>query len=269
MNIYKELEYRKIVRLSLSQRRMTAGEAAEKVGVHGSYFSRVMKENAEFSAEQLFSLAKIFEFSPDETEYFLLLGEKSRSGVVSHQQFLKKQIEDIRGQKLKLKEDLKDATILETATPDYAQYYLEAMTARIHMYLCLDPYRLHPDRIREKLGITPEKLKEELNKLEALALIRTEGGQIRLLKDSVHLDEGDRLSPINHANWRIETVQRLARRQKRKDDYHCTANFTTNEEGQRAIKEAFKEFLLKAQKIVQGAGTEAGVYTLCFDIYED
>lgn len=268
MSIYKYLNYREIIKIKLLEGRTSAFEASSQIGIHSSYFSRVMKGDADFSAEQLYVLAKLFSMSDDELEYFLLLGEQSRSGLNAHQLFVKEKISAIRKQKLKLKENLQGTEAVRTEQLNYASYYYESMTAKLHMLLCLPEYRDNFPKICDRLGITKSKLDDELKKLSALALISWQNGKVNLLKDSIHLDEDDPISAVNHANWRLEAIQKLSRHQSKPNDYHCTVNFTSNEETKVALRDAFKEFLIQAEKIVMKSSSEKQIYTLCFDIFE-
>src|SRR5262249_4937467 len=108
MSFFAELDYRKIVRSQLKSASLTAQEASTLVGIHGSYFSRVLKGEAHFSAEQMFALGRVFQLREDEREYFLLLGELDRSGSPSHKGYVRAKIESIRAERLKLKEKLRD-----------------------------------------------------------------------------------------------------------------------------------------------------------------
>jgi hypothetical protein len=150
---------------------------------------------------------------------------------------------------------------------DHATYYFESVTAKVHMFLCLDKFRLHPAKIAERIGITPEKLQEELRKLVQLRLISMNGEMITVLRSSILLDENDPVSPVNHGNWRLEAMQKLSQRRFDKGDYHCTVNFTADEETAAEIRAAFKEFMLHTQRILLKTKNETDVFTICFDLF--
>lgn len=267
-SVYKYLEYTQIIEELSKIRRISYRTLAQSSGIHTSYFSRVQMGHANFSSEQLYSLAMIFELKPEETEYLLLLGEYQRSGQAKHKLYLKKKIDQLRNEKLKLKEKLNHIPIVESQIRNYQPYYLESITAKIHMHLCLPKYRENPQLLLKKLNISDQKLAKELDKLKSLQVIQIDRNKITLLKDSLHLDEADPISSINHMNWRLEAINKISKKDLRVSDYHFTVNFTANEETKIAIKQSFKDFLVGVQKLV-GHSSEEDVYTLTFDLFGD
>jgi transcriptional regulator with XRE-family HTH domain len=268
MSIFRQLSYRDLIRNLLKASPLTAQAVSERLGLHGSYFSRVLKGGANFSNEQLFGIGKLFALDDPEIDYLLLLGEYDRSGSHAHRQFVRRRIDDLREEKLKLSENLENVEVVGSVShQDHAPYYFESVTAKIHMFLCIDKFRLHSLKISDKIGITPAKLQEELRKLAQLRLISLNGEKITVLRSSILLDENDPISPVNHGNWRLEAIQKLSRRLFDKGDYHCTVNFTADQDTAAEIRDAFKEFMVQAQRILQRTKNETDVFTICFDLF--
>lgn len=268
MSIFKYLNYLKIIEELAQFRRISYKHLAQSTSIHTSYFSRVMMDKAHFSAEQMYLIGKVFEFNTDEMEYFTLLGELARSSTPTYKNFLKKKIDVIREKKLKLTENLSQVQVIEKSQINYQSYYQEALTAKIHMLLCSSKYRESVHLIAKKLSISDSKLNSELEKLKNLSIIKIEKNKILMLKESIHLDEHDPLSPLNHVNWRLETIHKLTKKDYKASDYHLTVNFTANEETKLAIKQVFKDFVLQIQKMVMKAPADES-YSMSFDLYGD
>lgn len=121
----------------------------------------------------------------------------------------------------------------------------------------------------KKLNITEKQLVEQIQLLKQLQIIEAHGSQIRILKDSLNLDENDPLSVINHTHWRQEAIKNISNRNPKLSDYHFTAAFSANEEVKQIIKLKFKDFLMEIQKLVAKTEPAEDVYYMVFDLFDE
>lgn len=266
LSIFNYLDYRDVIKDFSRSRGITFKSLATSARIHSSYFSRVMKEKAYFSREQLFLIGKDLKFNEAEMDYFLLLGEIVNSGQSGHKNFLLRKARKIQTDKKKLSHQFEKES-KELTEKDIDYLYQEAITGKIHMLLTLEKYQENPLLICKKVFISEKKLEQQLSKLEHLGLISRESGEIKVLKRRVHLDENHPASTQNHINWRIETLNRLNQRTPQPSDYHLSAILSGDEEIKTKIKELFKDFVVEAQKLVKDNKNIEDVYYIGMDLF--
>lgn len=266
-NVYKYLEYQKYFRDYASYKAISFRSLASNADIHSSYFSRVMMLRAHFSQEQIYKISQLLELDQETLDYLLLLGQYSTSGIHEHRQFLLKKINQLRENKLKLKEHLQNTEPLEKEK--LSTYYLDPLTAKIHMFLTVKKYRENIELIKRKLQLSETKLKEELKKLSHLGLISLQKNHIKIIQDSVHLDESDPLSSINHTHWRLEAIKTLMQKKEKLTNYHFSVAFSANEETALNIKQKIKDLLLETQKLVSQIKEPDDIFYLTFDFFSE
>lgn len=265
-SIIEYLDYRDIIKIWCKSLKISQKSLAQSAGIHTSYFSRVMTGQADFSSAQLYLIAGDLKLLKWELDYFLMLGEYWNTSNFAHKAYLKQKIEDIQKERTKVISKLQDVDT--KLSEDHIRiYYLEAVTAKIHMLLTIEKYRRNPSLICNKILIPEFKLNLELEKLESLGIIRQSNKKIEVIKFNVHLEESSDVSPLNHINWRLETISNLQKRTPRPSDYHMSAVFSTDETGKVKIKEMFKEFVVNAQKVAGQINDQEDVYHISFDLY--
>jgi uncharacterized protein (TIGR02147 family) len=266
IRIIEHLDYREIIKNLCKKTKISQKNLALSAGIHTSYFSRVMTGGADFSSSQLYLIASDLGISGWELDYFLLLGEYWSSSHHSHKQHLLSKIKDLQKKHSKVISKMKDVET-EMSESYIREYYAEAVTAKIHMLLTIDKYQKNPMLICNKILIPEFKLKLELEKLSRIGVIKEDKGEWKVLKFNVHLDESSAISPQNHINWRLESIQNIQKRTPRPSDYHMSAVFSTDENGKLKIKEMFKEFVVEAQKVAGQVKDQEDVYHISFDLF--
>ncbi|MEK6706511.1 MAG: DUF4423 domain-containing protein [Bdellovibrionota bacterium] len=265
--VYDHLDYRAYITMVSRKKRISFKHIAKRCGIHASYFSRVMVNKAHFSQEQLFGIGNFFELREEQLRYLLLMGQHDSSGNDSHRVYLKNNLLSIQAKRQQVAEKLKDASHIRADSKEIDEYYRETVTAKIHMYLTINKYRLSPQLIAKKLHLSASKLEQELKKLEKLGLITIKDNTISMLHKSIHLEEHHPASPSNHINWRLEAVHNLARRESVLSDYHFSGAFSADEDTKLQIKQMLKDVLVKIQALVAKNHEPESVYAIGFDLY--
>lgn len=265
-DIIKFDDYREVLRHFTKLKKISFRTIALDTKIHTSYFSRVMGGKAEFSEEQMHKIGTSLTFENWQMDYFLLLGSLSRNSCQDFCTTILQRINKIRHEKSKVMEKLRNVQQVKQAI-DLNQYYTEAILAKLHMYLTLPEYRQDLPLLARKLFISPQKLDQEINKLEGLKIIRRQNDQIEILVDSLHLDENHIASSQNHKNWRIETLARLNQQGPDTDDYHLSAVFTCDQSTKTAIKETIREAIVKIQGLVSDAQNSNEVHHIGMDFF--
>lgn len=261
-------EYRLIIEALTKHKKINYREICLKTRIHTSYFSRVMVGKANFSQEQMYLVAEILDIKDWRLDYFLLLAIKESSGNSMHLSFINKKIEALKEKHHKLVnrlENVKDQK--ELSDHDRRDYYQKSITAVIHMYLTVEKYRDNQNLILKKLNISKKQLQTEISKLETLGIIEIKKDKIFMKQFSVQLSEKDPISPHNHINWRLESINRIKNEQEDLNDYHFSAVFSTDYNSKNKIKELFKKFIVEAQKEASKFKNDEEVFAITFDLF--
>ncbi|SMF32319.1 DUF4423 domain-containing protein [Pseudobacteriovorax antillogorgiicola] len=258
--------YRDVILAFVKETHCTQRQIAQESGIHTSYFSRVMKLGADFSNEQLYAIGKVLGLYNWRLDYFLLLGDLSRSGLHSHKTYIKNKIDECRRMHSKVIDKLQ-GVCAPLSEENIATYYSSTLTARVHMLLTIPKFRFHVMMLQKKLRISEKLLGQELKKLEQLKIISREGGEIKVLKRSIHLEESHPASIDNHRNWRIETLHKLSHGEASHADFHLSATFSGNEKTKIQIKEILKQAIVESQKKVRDSQDLDDVFHIGIDLY--
>jgi hypothetical protein len=116
------------------------------------------------------------------------------------------------------------------------------------------------------LSISEKKLASELEKLESLRLISKKKNQVCVESLNIHLDEDHPISPVNHVNWRLESINHINKRERHPSDYHLSVAFAADNACKVRLKEMFKDFIVSAQKEV-ATSPGGDVHYMIFDLF--
>lgn len=146
---------------------------SQAIGCQIAYITHVLSGESHFSLEQAEAATRFFSLNKDETEFFILLVQSNRAGTANLKKFFEPMIEEKRQKNLLLKNRLK---IKETLPEkDQSIYYSNWQYAATHMLLTL-PDCNSPNRISEKLKVTPKRALEILEFLTAHSLFNNTAG---------------------------------------------------------------------------------------------
>ncbi len=271
-NIYEFKSLISTLEALLRSKNLTYKAACTACRIHPSYFSRAMKGLAAFSQSQVFALLEWLGLSEEQGQYLLLLWSLQQSERKSEKEFFQKQIKKIQERKLKVSNRIQ-SQIINTQTSTHGmqnkfeKYYSEAITCLVHAFLTIPEYRNNPSLLITKLSITESKLQLELKKLVELKMIEMRDHKITALVDNIHLPDDSYLSPLNHVNWRLRSIQNIQSRNTQADDYHLSVIFSADAETKEQLKKILLDFVVKAQKKVGDCKSPTDVYHLMLDLF--
>ncbi|MBL6991708.1 MAG: hypothetical protein ISR65_18145 [Bacteriovoracaceae bacterium] len=265
-DLFQSLDYREIIKFYSRDLSFSQKELSNWARVHTSYFSRVMKNEADFSSSQLYNIAQALHIEGSKLEYFLILGEIAHSTDIGHKKFLQEKLSEARKKIKQLSSRIKNLS-KELSSEEITSYFQEVITTKVHMLLTMTRFRKNLDTIVKELSIDKETLKLELRKLQSLGLITYQDNKVKEVKKMVHLPEEHPISRKNHLLWRLETVHKLGHKIKKNSDYHFSASFSATEVEKEYIKNRFKDFIVEAQQSVSKATGIFNVYHIGFDLY--
>jgi uncharacterized protein (TIGR02147 family) len=266
------MDYRETIAKLIDQRKRVDSKKnhtriAEALRIQKTYVSRVMRKQAHFHADQLFSVCEFLKLSEDETAYLLLLLEYERASSPGRKKMILGQIHRLQTDRKKF-EKSRHAKMLDPAPGDpYADYYLEPRAPLIHMYMTIPEYRQNPPKIKADLGVSERQFKKVLALLERLDIIRWNPTKkyYDLLIDHLHLRETSPLSFPSEQLTRMMSIEHMKRLSE--DQRFCfSLTFSADAKTRAFVHEEFLKFLRRSEAVIQEAPAEA-VYHLAFDLF--
>lgn len=245
---------------------LTLKRIADRVPIQYTYLSRVMnRSDAHLTEDQVFSMAKIMEFVPEEIDYLLLLRAYQSSGESERRQFLFGKIERLR----KAKQLNATQQEFSGSLSQEMAYLFDPNSVLIYMAIHIRQYRENPKLLAPKLGISVAQLKDTLKKLAAMSFIELaqDGMTVtRMSKAHLHYGLDHPLMRVHQHMMKVPMLSQLLRTPEEKK--HCfQATFTMDEKGFEAVKNEFKGFVKKVEGLVSNAKDER-MYQMSFDLLE-
>lgn len=268
ISLFSSTEYRRAVEAAVERVRfhkpLSYAQLSKQSGVQATYFSNVLKGRASFSSDQLYRVARALEVSETELEFLLLLLEWDRCSVKDRKRELTRRIEAMREDNLTTARHLA-AKKVAPEDASASEYYFDAMTKVVHVYLGVERYAREPKLIAEALKIPVEYLGRLLETLVRLGYVERKGsGYVVRLKHR-HLPDDSPLCLPHQTLMRtrsLEQFQRLPRGKR----YGVSVTFSATPETKARIQAEFLDFLKKAESLV-GASRETHVFQMNFDLF--
>ncbi len=267
--IYNYLEYRKYIKDTVEQKKkvgmkMTYESLATSIRVQKSYLSKVLTGNAKLNRDQAYLLCESFKLSNEEKDFFFLLLDYDTSAISNRRKDLLKQIKEIQKVKCRPKEYIQSKSII--SKNDTNLYYLDPLHQLVHMALTIKEFNKSPKALCDSLNISEEKFTSILSSLETMKIIEIDKNGIKVLIESVHLEDQSSLywpwkSQLNNmANSRLQY-------KKCDEDISFSVVFTCDQETKEKIRNDFFKLLEKSQKLVNKSKSK-NMCQLNFDLFK-
>lgn len=272
MNIYEYDDYKLALKALVTQRkaqfgsRFTFERMAQACGVQKTYLSKVMNSHAHLSADQLFAACEFLKLTSDESEFLLELRELQVAQNKTRIDLIRKRIQFLR------KSNLKTESLIEVEQEQSVQnhlweYYSDIDLQLTHLFLTVPRYSSMPSAICEKLGISEERLKGILLKLQNWNIISFEKGKYIAREPKLHLSEDSPAFVVFGILNRLKTLEHLRRHESNSNDYHFSVFFSAESVFQNRFKKRVLELLKETQlQVVESKAQE--VYQLNIDFFK-
>ena len=235
---------------------------AEALGCHTAYISLVLNGNAHLSLEQAEQMNRHLAHSEEESHFFILLVQLSRSGTRELKEYFSKQINQILQQRLVLKNrlEVKKTLSLEDQMVFYSSWHYGAT----HVLISVQQFQ-SKSALSQVLRLPMEKVTQILTFLEKLGLAVQEGSNWKMGSASIFLDSGSPMISKHHTNWRMQAIQSLDRFSG--EDLHFSAPISLSNEDFMKIREIFVDNINRAREIVK-LSKEETVACYCIDLFK-
>jgi len=244
----------------------TLQRIAEKAAIQAPYLTNVLKERAHLSADQLHSLAQVFQWDADELDYGSLLLEWERSGLPKRKERLMAKIEAVRKNKLESKANLKK-DVIETGTPEeLTRFFLNPFYYLLNVFLGIPRFSRDPARIASCLNVHPARVATWLKDLTRMKFLEQGENGYKVVRKNFHLP---RESPLCEPHQQLMLQLSHQHLQSLPEDkkYSFTVTFSADPRARENIQREFLSFLKKIEPIVKDAPPE-DLYGMRFDLFQ-
>jgi uncharacterized protein (TIGR02147 family) len=210
MNIFEFKDYRKFLiswlLLEKKQGRLNASSLAEKIRVHPTFISQVLKGNKDLSSEQWISVCELMNLTEIETDYLHFLLHLNRAGTKEARAFYQRKLDEILSRRLQLQARMKDHKQL--TDQERAVFYSSWIYSAMRLYCaCADGQTL--EQLAKKFQISKDKTEEITGFLCTTGLCRFENGKFHLGDQHVHVPANSPFVIRHHTNWRLRAINSL------------------------------------------------------------
>jgi len=267
---FEHLSYRPLLREQAARWKeehsgWTLQRIASKCGIQAPYLTNVLKERAHLSPDQLYALARLFQWEDDEQEYAALLLEWERSGNPQRKTRLRGKIEALRRARLESKANLKKE-VIETNPEELTRFFLNPFYFLLNAFLGIPRYARAPERIAACLNVHPSRVQGWLRDLVKMKLVETGPEGYRKLRRNFHLPKE---SPLCEPHQ--ELMAQLSGQHLRglpDDQRYCfTVTFSADPATRDKVQREFLKFLQAVEPVVKEAPAEE-LYGMRFDLFQ-
>jgi uncharacterized protein (TIGR02147 family) len=238
MQLYDYTDYRLYLKTIFSGAGAGRGRRthlAQYLNCQPSFLSQVFTDRAHLSLEHSLKTCDFLNFDEKESDYFMLLVSKAKSGSKGLEQYYSKKISKIKNEREEISKRIKVETNLDIA--DQMTYYSVWYYSAIHICVSIPGYDT-VEKISDYLGLNYLVVKNALNFLFEKGFVKYSDDKYVIDSKRIHLKDGTPMLPRHHANWRIKAMEAID--QNRADELHYTAILGIS----KADKLLFKQRLL-------------------------
>ncbi|OFZ21999.1 MAG: hypothetical protein A2X94_16210 [Bdellovibrionales bacterium GWB1_55_8] len=272
MDVYQHDNYRDIIRarikeLAATRKHFSLKMLAAKIPVQYTYFSKALNDpKTHLNEDHLFTVSRLLELLPEESEYLFLLRSLATSHDPLRQKHLRAKIDHVRRAKA-LSADVQ--TFQSSRLNLEMAYLFDPYCPIVHASLHIPEYQNHPRRLCALLGISPAKLKEILRKLSELGFIELEEDREhlgRVLQSKIHYSTDHPLMRANQAILRQLSASRVhSCPEEEKHSFMVT--FSADAATFAGVKALYQDFIRQVEKLAAQSQSRQ-TFQLNFDLFK-
>lgn len=248
--------YKKFMSYKLlgQQQRGQLTSAAKALGCQRSYLSRVISDKLQITSDHAFNLARFWHLQPDERNYFQTLVELERSSDRHYQDFLKKQLIELKKRHESIQERT-NRTDLKNQFNDL-NYFSSWIYSAIHFLTCIPDFQTVP-AIASRLNLSEMVVLNYLTQLEEHNCVEKNGNSWIYKSGEFHIPKNSPLVVLHHQNWRFKAV--LDTHNFDSNGVHYTGVHTLSKSDFQRLKELLLNFISEAATITGPSKPEEAI----------
>lgn len=242
-------------------RRGMKAKLAQAAGCQPTYISQVLHGQAHLSLEQAERLARHLKFTPEETQYFMLLVHRDRAGTEDLKKFYLNQMQQILERRLNVVNRLGEKNSLseEQRGIFYSSWHYLAVLIGLTI-----PKLRTREALASYFQISLKRIDTILEFLYQTGLAKKEGNkiqvnttEIRLGKDSPHIFR-------HHTHWRQQAIESFER--EGISDLHYSAVVSLSKEDVLRLKDRMLENIKSDVEMIK-ISQEEEIYVYSVDFF--
>lgn len=270
MTIFNEMDYRKLLKNFVetqkkSNKSINFQNMATAMRIQKGYLSQFLRGQKDINQDQLYLACQYLKLPTEITSYLQLLLEFDRSIVSSRKKELLRDIQIIQNKNLETGKAIDISVFNENQLDGHNQYYLDPLHQVVHMALFINRYAKKPDLLSRDLMLPKKRIKQLIQSLETMGIIRKEGQGYKILIKNIHLPRDSKL----YSPWKNQLTSlggnRMALLEKEKA-YSFTVIFGANDPVRKNIQALFLNFLKEAKTLTNNIDID-DVFQMNFDLF--
>lgn len=262
MSVYEAKEYKSYLKTWVETRpgggRGEYRKMADSLAISTTMISQVVNGEKHFSMEVASELCDYLALSDREAEFFLLMVESERAGSVRYQQRLKKRLEALREQALKIEERYN--TDRDLTEMEMARYYSSWVPTGLVHLLATDP-KYDIDGLAQRLKLPREQVAKVMTLLLEAKIVVEKKGQFEIGVKRTYLPPDSPLVAKHHQNWRLQAFSKMNHQSD--TDLFFTVPMSLSAETSAQIRKELRETIVK---ILDWVGPSPSEVVRCLNV---
>lgn len=185
---------------------MNSASLAEKVGVHPTFISQVLKGTKDLSSEQWITTCDLMNLNDIEKDYLHLLLLMNRAGTPQARNYYRTKLNEILSRRLQLQERMKEHRQL--TDQDRAVFYSSWIYSAMRLYSDCSKGKT-VDQLSEKFQLSKDKTEEVMEFLVQTGLCKFDNNKFSLGDQHLHVPANSPFVIRHHTNWRLRALNSL------------------------------------------------------------
>lgn len=265
ISVFNFQHYRDFIVAYLKLQKARSGirtQLAQAMSCQLSYISHVINGLSHFSLEQSYSFCEFLGFNDDETEFFLLLVQRDKSGTKKLKEYFDVKINKIIKERKEVKKHVGPSTKLDESKQIY--YYSSWQIAAIHIALTVPELRTK-ESLANYFQIPLKRISEILEFLCLSGLAKFEKGEYVTGLTKIHLDKNSPHIIKHHTHWRHQSI--MALENETSDELHYSAAITIARDDIPLLKKLMLDSIGEHMKLIHPSKEEE-VCCYCLDLFK-
>jgi len=210
MSLFEYQDYRSYLREKIrSLPRKGRGELSKIssfLKINTTWMSQIMSGSQNLNHEQAYSLCRYLGHTELETDYFLLLVQIDRSGTVELTHHLKKKLEAIKIESLKISKRVN----FEKKLSDLQRsvFYSSWIYSAVHIFTSINGDGATLEEIASRFSMDKSKANDIVQFLFSSGIITEKSGRYLPGVQSTFVEQGSPHLLKHHSSWRLKAIQK-------------------------------------------------------------
>jgi len=264
-NLFLFNNYKDFLNAQVEENQKVYGYKSQLAGAahcQKSFLSAILsrESSTHFTPDHACGLAEFWNFTPREKDYFLTLVDRARAGTPELQTHLESRLARIKEKNEKLAARFEQKELAAKWQPTfYSSWYYGA----IHILVTIPQYQTS-EAISKRMGLPVSIIKQILQQLSEMKLIKYEESRWKIAENSVHLPNDSPLNLMNHSTWRQRALTDVI--EQNPSGIHYSAVYSLSHQDIEKLRQKILEFLEETRQLVIPS-KEEDLIGLCLDFF--